>query len=91
MYLDVLSEKCEHGVTIFIHTTDNQFTTGNRHTVFIHINAPSLLIALPSSLSLQISYVGVLHPSQQPTPLQFRDSEKRCVLVLPQSNTAYEK
>ena len=43
---------------------------------------PSLLIAPPpSSLPLQSSYFGVLHPSQQPTPL--RDSEKWCVLVLP--------
>ena len=42
-------------------------------TVFILTNAPSLLIPPPSSLPLQSSYVGVLDPSQQPTPLQFRD------------------
>ena len=45
----------------------------------------------PSSQPLQSSYFGVLHPSQQPPALHFRDSEKRCVLVLPQLNTAYEK
>ena len=37
----------------------------------------------PSSLPLQSSYFGVLHPSQQPTLLRFRDSEKWCILVLP--------
>ena len=56
-------------------------------TVFFVINAPSLLIAPPppppSSLPLQSSYFGVLHPSQQPTLLRFRDSEKWCILVLP--------
>ena len=40
-------------------------------------------MAPPSSLPLQSSYFGVLHPSQQPTPLRFRDSEKWCILVLP--------
>ena len=55
---------------------------------YIRINAPSLLIAPSSSVTLQNSYFGVLHPSQQPTLLRFRDSEKRGVLVLPQSNTA---
>ena len=61
------------------------------YTIFISINAPSLLVAPPPALPLQSSYFGVLHPSQQPAPLRFRDSKKRCVLVLPQSNTAYEK
>ena len=42
------------------------------------INRPPL----PSSLPLQSSYFGVLHLSQQPTPLRFRDSEKWCILVL---------
>ena len=37
----------------------------------------------PSSLPLQSSYFGVLHPSQQPTLLRFWDSEKWCILVLP--------
>ena len=37
----------------------------------------------PFSLPLQSSYFGVLHPSQQPTPLRFRDSQKWCILVLP--------
>ena len=45
----------------------------------------------PYSEPLQSSYFGVLHPSQQPPALRFRVSEKRFVLVLPQSNTAYEK
>ena len=50
------------------------------------INSPP-----PSSQPLQSSYFGVLHPSQEPPALRFQDSEKRCVLVLPQSNTAYKK
>ena len=52
---------------------------------------PSLLITTTPSLPLQSSYFGVLHPSQQPTPLRFWDSEKRCVLIIPQLNTTYEK
>ena len=39
-----------------------------------------------SSQPLQSSYFGVLHPSQQPPAFRFRESEKRCVLVFPQSN-----
>ena len=62
----------------------------NAVTVFMHTNTPSLLIP-PSSLYLRSSHLGVLYPSQQPTPLRFQESEKRCILVLPQSNNAEEK
>ena len=64
-----------------IHNFLRYLSLKTRNTVFIAINAPSLLIA--PSLPLQNSYFGVLHPCQQPTPLRFRDSEKWCILVLP--------
>ena len=60
-------------------------------TVFIHTNASSLLIPTPPSQPFQGSYFGVLHLTQQPASLRFRDSKKRCVLELPQSNTTYVK
>ena len=61
----------------------------NPYTVFIVINAPSLLIAPPpSSLPLQSSYFGVLHLSQQPTSWRFR---KMVRFSTSQANIAYEK
>ena len=63
----------------------------DKEIVFICTNAPSLLVPPPPCLPLQSSYFGVLHASQQPATLEFQDSEKRYVLVLPKSNTAYEK
>ena len=49
-----------------------EMTFADSLTVFIRINAPSLLNTPHNSpLPLQRSYFGVLHPSQQPAPLRF--------------------
>ena len=42
------------------------------------LTPPSLLVPPPlQRLPLQSSYFRVLHPSQQPPPLRFQDSEKK--------------
>ena len=61
-------------------------------TVFIHIKAPSLLVA-PLLLSTFAKFIFRSFTSLS-TASTFAIpglGKKRCVLVLPQSNTAYEK
>ena len=61
-------------------------------TIFMCTNTPSQLTSPPPPLSTFAKFIfWVLHPSQEPAPLRSWDSEKRFVLVLPESNTALEK
>ena len=59
-------------------------------TVFIRINAPSLLIPPPFSTFAKFIFWGFTALSTA-TSLVIPGYRKRCISVLPQSNTAYKK